>query len=121
MHLQGLLRQLDAWMAKSGTPYLGGDAPNAADCYLVPKLKHAEVALGALKGWQMPGAVHLWACIASHVINVHGGNCASHGPGLNQSCKCKRCCAWHSLGSCRQSGDRIAWHRVPQLIYRTMP
>lgn len=56
--LQGLLRELDAWLTareQQGQPFVGGTSPNATDCYLVPKLNHAMLALREIKGWGLPG------------------------------------------------------------------
>ncbi|GAB4818215.1 hypothetical protein N2152v2_005261 [Parachlorella kessleri] len=52
--LEALLRQLDDWLAERELPFIGGDAPDATDCYLVPKLNHAVLALSKLQGWQLP-------------------------------------------------------------------
>lgn len=71
---QALLRQLDGWLAEKGQQFIGGKEPNTTDCYLVPKLQHAVLALKDLKGWELPGAilaakatipfaaVHQWRC-----------------------------------------------------------
>lgn len=49
------LAALEGWLGEHEVDFIGGDDPDATDCYLGPKLLHAALALRDLRGRSLPG------------------------------------------------------------------
>lgn len=63
--LGATLAALEQWLGEYEVDYIGGDGPDATDCYLAPKLMHAALALRSLRGRSLPGArgAPCWCCV----------------------------------------------------------
>ena len=51
------LEEIDSHLREAGTPYLGGERPNARDLELAPKVYHVTVAMKEYKVrmiWRLP-------------------------------------------------------------------
>lgn len=64
--LNAELIRLDRYFDNINTRFLAADHLTHLDCYILPKLHTIRIALGALKGYEIPSNLHnLWSYMKS--------------------------------------------------------
>ena len=110
--LLAALRALDAFLqAHGGGPYIGGAAPCATDCSVMPRLYHMQVATkhfrvsmaGGAAAWTVHcgGRVLLVSCLSARMLNARHVGCWVLGRlSSRRCCRAGRCPrSWRLCGA----------------------